>query len=93
MPQLRYGNIHFQRRGVAQDIYHPYPRQLYTRRNGYKADGGGDFSEDDDIKRAEGTYDEGVKESSQEGIYGHTLEDYNIHGQVGVTQVVTMYPK
>lgn len=58
-----------------------------------RADGGGDFSEDDDIKRAEGTYDEGVKESSQEGIYGHTLEDYNIHGQVGVTQVVTMYPK
>lgn len=37
MPQLRYGNIHFQRRGVAQDIYHPYPRQLYTRRNGYKS--------------------------------------------------------
>lgn len=58
-----------------------------------RADGGGDFSEEGDIKRAEGTYNEGVKESSEEGIYGHTLEDYNIHGQVGVTQVVTMYPR
>lgn len=43
-----------------------------------RADGGGDFSDEGDIKRAEGTYNEGVKESSEEGIYGHTIEDYKI---------------
>lgn len=52
----------------------------------------GDFEEEDDnMKRAEGTYDERVSRQA-ENAYGHGITDFNVHGEPGVTQVVTLYP-
>lgn len=52
----------------------------------------GDFSDDDnDIKRAEGTYDERVSRQAEKA-FGHGITDFNVHGDPGVTQVVTLYP-
>lgn len=46
---------------------------------------------DDDMKRAEGTYDERVG-SEAEDAYGHGITDYTVQGEPGVTQIVTLYP-
>lgn len=50
-----------------------------------------DFGEDQDMKRAEGTYDERISRQA-ENAYGHGITDFNVHGEPGVTQVVTLYP-
>lgn len=56
---------------------------------------GGDFNLSDDyenIKRAEGTEDERVSRECEDA-YGHAVEAIHVHGDPGVMQVVTMYPK
>jgi len=52
-----------------------------------------DLSESyENIKRAEGTEDERVSREAEDA-YGHAVEDVYVHGDPGVMQVVTLYPK
>ncbi|MCI9606961.1 MAG: DUF5119 domain-containing protein [Muribaculaceae bacterium] len=44
------------------------------------------------IKRAEGTENERVSREAEDA-YGHAVENINVHGDPGVMQVVTLYPK
>lgn len=59
--------------------------------NGRDGDFDGSASESD-MKRAEGTYDERVTRQAEES-YGHGITDFTVHGEEGVIQVVTLYPK
>ncbi|MDE5744932.1 MAG: DUF5119 domain-containing protein [Paramuribaculum sp.] len=46
----------------------------------------------ENIKRAEGTETERVSREAEDA-YGHAIEDVYVHGEEGVMQVVTLYPK
>lgn len=72
---------------------------VYTRNahplSGMEVRAGEDFNISDDyetIRRAEGTQNERVSREAEEA-YGHAVEDIHVHGQPGVVQVVTLYPK
>ncbi|MDE5837566.1 MAG: DUF5119 domain-containing protein [Paramuribaculum sp.] len=82
----------------ATDAHHSfsvYTRDAHPLAGMEVRSGEGDFDLSDsyeNIKRAEGTEKERVSREAEDA-YGHAIEDVHVHGEAGVMQVVTLYPK
>lgn len=77
----------------SHETFTVYTREAHPLSGMEVRSGDFDLSESyENIKRAEGTENERVSREAEDA-YGHAVEDVYVHGDPGVMQVVTLYPK